>query len=182
MPVNVMSFHRMDQATAEQWRTVTADPDSSSPSAADRYLARLRGLEANVGGFAVDELVHSLQCAACAERDGASDEMVFGALFHDVGHLFGDAGHGAIAAEIIAPYVPAHIAAVVRHHNDFTSRHYARFFDDDPDKRERHRGEPWFDQAEQFADEWDQRSFDPTFATPPIEHFEPLVRALVIDA
>jgi len=176
-----MSFHRMDQATAEQWRDVSADPDSVVPTRADRSLAQLRGLAANVGGFAVDELVHSLQCAAYAERDGASDELILAALFHDAGHLFGDIDHGAIAAELIAPFVASDIAQVVRHHNDFTSRHYARFFDADPDKREKHRGQPWFEQAEQFADEWDQRSFDPTFATPPLEHFEPLVRALIIE-
>jgi predicted HD phosphohydrolase len=30
--------------------------------------------------------------------------------------------------------------------------------------------------AEQFADEWDQISFDPDYPTKPLSHFEPLVR------
>ena len=37
-------------------------------------------------------------------------------------------------------------------------------------------GEPWFDLAEQFADEWDQNSFDPDYPTKPLAHFEPMVR------
>lgn len=179
--MNVMSFHQMDEATAAQWEAVSLDPDNVAPTRADRSLAQLQGLAANVGGFAVDELVHSLQCAAYAERDGARDELILAALFHDVGHLFGDIEHGAIAAEIVGPFVSIDIAQMIRHHNDFTSRHYARFFDADPDKRERHRGAPWFPLAEQFADDWDQRSFDPAFVTPPLAHFEPLVRALIVE-
>jgi predicted HD phosphohydrolase len=30
--------------------------------------------------------------------------------------------------------------------------------------------------AVQFADEWDQNSFDPDYPTKPLSHFEPLVR------
>ena len=32
--------------------------------------------------------------------------------------------------------------------------------------------------AERFADEWDQRAFDPDYDTLPLEHFEPRVRAV----
>ena len=41
----------------------------------------------------------------------------------------------------------------------------------------KYEGEPWFDLAAQFADEWDQVAFDPDYDTLPLEHFEPLVRA-----
>jgi predicted HD phosphohydrolase len=171
----------MDHATAEQWEAVVADSDANDPPASDLCLARLRQLATNDNGFAVDELTHSLQCAARAEADDATDEMILAALFHDVGHLFGDIGHGAVASAILGPFVSADVAAVVRYHNDFTSRHYARFFDEDPDRRLRHRAETWFGLAEQFADDWDQRAFDPTYPTPPVEHFEPLVRQLIVE-
>jgi len=36
---------------------------------------------------AVTELEHGLQCAECAERDGADASLVAAALLHDVGHL-----------------------------------------------------------------------------------------------
>ena len=35
----------------------------------------------------------------------------------------------------------------------------------DPDAREQYRGEPWFDLAARFADDWDQTSFDPDYPT-----------------
>jgi predicted HD phosphohydrolase len=46
----------------------------------------------------------------------------------------------------------------------------------DPDAREQYRAEPWFALAEQFADDWDQTSFDPDYPTKPLSHFEPMVR------
>jgi predicted HD phosphohydrolase len=44
--------------------------------------------------------------------------------------------------------------------------------------RDRYRGEPWYELAEQFADRWDQNSFDPDYPTEPLSHFEPKVRAI----
>ena len=36
--------------------------------------------------------------------------------------------------------------------------------------------------AEQFADDWDQKAFDPDYDTLPLEHFEERVRALFASA
>ncbi|HUY86307.1 MAG TPA: metal-dependent phosphohydrolase, partial [Acidimicrobiales bacterium] len=46
----------------------------------------------------------------------------------------------------------------------------------DPDAREQYRGEPWFALGERFADEWDQRAFDPNYPTKDLSHFEDRVR------
>jgi TetR/AcrR family transcriptional repressor for divergent bdcA len=51
----------------------------------------------------------------------------------------------------------------------------------DPDAREKHRDEltpEQFALAEQFADDWDQKAFDPDYDTLPLEHFEAKVRAV----
>ena len=40
-------------------------------------------------GEPVSQAAHMLQCAALAERDGASDALVAAALLHDVGHFTG---------------------------------------------------------------------------------------------
>ena len=42
-------------------------------------------------GERVDMLSHALQAAACARRDGGSDELVLAALLHDIGHVLADA-------------------------------------------------------------------------------------------
>ncbi|MGZ8763327.1 MAG: hypothetical protein ACXW2Y_08385 [Acidimicrobiia bacterium] len=45
----------------------------------------------------------------------------------------------------------------------------------DPDARMQYVGNPSYDLAERFADEWDQTSFDPGNDTLPLEHFGPSV-------
>ena len=51
-------------------------------------------------------------------------------------------------------------------------------FGGDPEARDQYEGEPWFDAAAQFADEWDQTSFDPDYDTLPLEHFVPMVHRM----
>ncbi|MCZ4313351.1 HD domain-containing protein [Comamonadaceae bacterium G21597-S1] len=41
-------------------------------------------------GEGVSQLEHAIQCAAFAERDGASDALVAAAYLHDIGHLLHD--------------------------------------------------------------------------------------------
>ena len=41
-------------------------------------------------GEGVSQLEHALQCAACAERDGASPALITATLLHDIGHLVHD--------------------------------------------------------------------------------------------
>ena len=59
---------------------------------------------------AVTELQHALQCAECAERDGASESLVAAALLHDVGHLLiGDLI--PLGQELDRDYRHEHVAA-----------------------------------------------------------------------
>src|SRR5439155_1007454 len=83
------------------------------------------------------------------------------------------------AAEILKPYVRDEVCSMIRAHQDFQGRHYYQHFGGDPDAREQYRGQPWFDLAARFADEWDQISFDPDYDTEPLEHFEPLVEEIL---
>ena len=59
---------------------------------------------------------------------------------------------------------------------DFQGRHYYEYMGQDPDARNKYVGQSWYTLAEQFADEWDQTSFDPDYPTKPLSHFEPMVR------
>ena len=133
-------------------------------------------------GFITDQLTHCLQTATMAEKAGADDEMIFGALMHDVGKAISVPNHGAISAEMIKPYVRHDVYEAIRNHQDFQGRHYYHHFGAPTDLRERFRGESWFELCEQFTDEWDQAAFDPDYDTLPLEHFEPLVRRLTAAA
>ena len=138
-------------------------------------LALLRSLAEITDGFATDQLTHCLQTATRAERAGADPEVVVASLCHDIGKAISVPNHPAIAAEILKPYVRDEVYSMILAHQDFQGRHYYQHFGGDPDAREQYRGQPWFDLAAQFADEWDQISFDPDYDTEPLEHFEPLV-------
>ena len=45
----------------------------------------------------------------------------------------------------------------------------------DPDLRDQHVDQPWFELAQSFADDWDQKAFDPAYQSESLEHFEPMV-------
>jgi predicted HD phosphohydrolase len=172
------TFTRMDESTAEQWAVIGAETMKNQPRVAEQFLTMLRQLEGITDGFATNQLIHALQTATLAEKAGAEPEMVFAALCHDIGKVVSVFNHPAIAAEMIRPYVSEDVYHVIRVHQDFQGKHYYHHFGKDPDARAQYRGEPWYDLAAQFADEWDQIAFDPDAETYPLEHFEPLVREL----
>jgi predicted HD phosphohydrolase len=176
------TFTRMDASTAEQWAVIGRETMTHQGRVADRILAMLESLEAITDGFAVNQLVHSLQTATRAERAGADPELVFASLLHDIGKAVSVPNHPEIAAAIIKPYVRPEVYHAIKAHQDFQGRHYYAHFGGDPDAREQYRGEPWFDLAARFADEWDQTAFDPDYDTLPLSHFEPLVRELTAAA
>jgi predicted HD phosphohydrolase len=171
------TFTRMDESTAEQWAVIGKETFEHQDRVAESVLALLRSLSTITDGFAVDQLTHSLQTATRAERAGADDEVVFASLLHDIGKAVSVPNHPEIAAAIIKPYVSSDTYNMIRAHQDFQGRHYYHHFGGNPDARAHYEGEPWFDLAARFADDWDQVAFDPDYDTLPLEHFEPLVRA-----
>jgi predicted HD phosphohydrolase len=172
------TFPSMDVSTAEQWAVIGAETVKNQGRVADRVLGLLASLSEVVDGFAVDQLTHCLQTATRAERAGADDQWVVASLCHDIGKAVSVPNHPRIAAEILRPYVRSEITAAILAHQDFQGRHYYAHFGMDPDMRDRYRDEPWYDEAERFADEWDQTSFDPDYPTETLAHFEPKLRAV----
>ena len=173
------TFTRMDESTAEQWAVIGAETFQNQGRVAERVLGLLRSLGEITDGFATDQLTHCLQTATRAERDGADQEVVVASLCHDIGKAISVPNHPAIAAEILKPYVREEVYWMIRVHQDFQGKHYYAHFGGNPDAREDHREKlapEVFELAERFADEWDQRAFDPDYDTEPLEHFEPLVR------
>jgi predicted HD phosphohydrolase len=169
------TFTRMDESTQEQWAHIGAETMKRQQHGGERVLALLRSLGEITDGFATDQLTHCLQTATRAERAGADPEVVVASLCHDIGKAISVPNHPAIGAEILKPYVREEVYSMILAHQDFQGRHYYQHFGGDPDAREQYRGQPWFDLAARFADEWDQTSFDPDYDTEPLEHFEPLV-------
>ena len=165
----------MDVSTREQWMAIVGETISAQPRVARQLLDMVRGLSSVTDGFSVDQMVHALQTATRAERDGADEQVVVASLLHDVGKLISVPNHPRIAAEILRPYVRDEVYAMIAYHQDFQGRYYYEYLGMDPNLREQHRDQPWYELAERFADSWDQTSFDPDYDHEPLEHFEPMV-------
>jgi predicted HD phosphohydrolase len=145
----------------------------------DRVLAHLRLLDGDYGGFPVDRLTHSLQTAARAERAGRDDAYVFCALMHDIGDTLGSFNHADIAAAIVKPFVSAELHWIVEHHAEFQGYYFFHHLGLDRDMRERHRDHPQYDATVEFCADFDSPAFDPSYPTPPLEHYEPLVHSMM---
>jgi len=148
---------------------------NNQPRVAQQILVMIQGLSAITDGFSVDQMQHSLQTATRAEAAGADEEVIVASLLHDVGKLISVPNHPRIAAEILKPYVRDDVYWMIATHQDFQGRHYYEHLGMNPNLRENHVGQPWFELAERFADEWDQKSFDPEFESLPLQHFAPMV-------
>ena len=104
---------------------------------ADRLIESMtKSAARQYGTERVTELAHALQCAELAVAAGADEDLVLACLLHDVGRFAvaqeeisdskepsgqraaGARGHGEAGAALIAAYVPARVAFLVRAHAD----------------------------------------------------------------
>lgn len=171
------TFTRMDQSTQEDWAIIMSQIPHLVDVLPDRILGQLRLLEDDHGGFIVDRLTHSLQTAARAEADGRDDAYVVCALLHDVGDALGPLDHPAVAAAILKPWVPPGYHWMVANHGVFQGYYFWHHIGGDRDAREQFRGHEWFGLTEEFCALYDMPAFDPSYPTPPLEHYEPLIRS-----
>lgn len=176
--MSTVSFRQMKDGTRTDYELLTRIEEQYVAALPDRILDALGALDASFGGYQVTRLEHCLQTATRAEEDGADEELVLGALVHDLGDVLAPHNHSQYAAAIIRPYVREEVTWIVEHHGLFQMYYYAHHVGGDPNARERYRGHQWFDACARFCERWDQAAFDPDYPTRPLEHFQPLVRRI----
>jgi len=172
------TYRSMDQGTKEEYDLVFGYLKEFQKKLPDRLLENLRTLKDSYYGEPVDRLVHSLQTATRAHRDGRDEEFVVAALLHDLGDMLASDNHSDYAAAIIKPYVRPNTYWMIRQHGLFQGYFYFHHFGLDRNARDKHRGHPAFELCVDFCDKYDQMAFDPDYDTMPIEAFEPMVRRL----
>jgi predicted HD phosphohydrolase len=180
---------------------------------ADRLLEAFACSAARLyGGEPVTELAHSLQCAELAQEAGADEDLQLACLLHDVGRFAVDPrqifdkkdrtigadadarGHHEVGADLIAPWVPARVAWLVRMHADakrYLCATEPAYLDtltpgsrytltlqggvmanDEAARLARH---PWLADAVRLR-RWDDLAKVPSKVTRPIEAWAPLLR------
>ena len=151
---------------------------------------------------------HMLQAAHLAEQAGAAPELIAGALLHDIGHYTGefpedaleqgvDNYHQDAGARVLTPFFPPLVVACVRHH--VAAKRYlcaarpgylSRLSDASVDSLALQGGPMSAGEVAEFekqADlealtavrEWDDEAKVAGRATPPFEHYRPMLQALV---
>lgn len=170
-------FTAMEHGTQEDYDLVFAHDAGNVAGIADRVLDWLRLMDGD-SPYQISRLEHCLQTATRAERDGADEETIACALLHDIGDVLAPANHSAAAAALLAPYVSEKNHWIVRHHGLFQGYYWFQFAGQDRNARDAYRDHEYYESCVDFCARWDQPSFDPAYRTHPIEHFEPLVRAL----
>lgn len=174
--METVKFTQMKDGTKEEYEFLTAHEIDHTKHTADRLLAALVDLDKGLSGYRITRLGHSLQSATRAWRDGADTDWVVAALLHDIGDIYAPYNHDEYAATILKPFIREQCTWVVQTHGDFQMLYYGHHVGGDQHKRERHRGNAYFDDCASFCERWDQASFDPDYDTLPIEFFAAMVR------
>lgn len=172
-------FRELDESSAEDWHYIMQSMVPFANALPDRVLAHLQLLKGDYGGFPVDRMQHSLQTATRAHRDGRDEEYVVMALLHDIGDMLCTYNHPDIAAAILKPFLSEENLWIVQQHGIFQGLYYFHHIGLDRDMRERYRSHPFFAAAADFAQKYDQTSFDPEYDTAPLAFFEPMVQRVM---
>jgi len=158
-------------------------------------------------GEGVSQLEHALQSAHLAERAGASPELVCAALLHDIGHLLNDRGetptlrgvddlHQYVALPFLRQVFPEAVLGKHRLHVDAKRylcatrpEYYGRLSEDSKRSLELQGGVFSAADAERFIRQscaadavnvrlWDDAAKIAGAATPGLDHFEGVLRAV----
>ena len=171
-------FTRMQDGTREEYEFLDRMEAAYASALADRILDSLRKLENGISGYRINRLQHSLQGATRAHRAGESEEMVIAVLLHDIGDELAPYSHSELAAAVLRPYVSEKIYWIVKHHGIFQMYYYAHHVGGDRNSREIYKDNPWYADAIDFCQNYDQNCFDPDYDSEPLEFFEPMLRRL----
>jgi predicted HD phosphohydrolase len=173
-----MPFTSLATASPEDWRRIMAE-ERTMP-----YGTRAAGLlmmmlkqqrDDDAFGLPVNTYQHCLQTATCVANAGESPELIVCSLFHDVPEKMAPFSHGAVIADILAPFISERNEWMLRHHPAFQQYHFVERPGLNRDARDAFRGSPHFTYAARYCEIYDQNSFDPGFAALPLAHFEAIV-------
>ena len=171
------AFTRMDQSTRHDWAVIGRHlADYTANTLADRVLAELGHMGGEHGGFAVDRLTHSLQTAHLAEQDGHDEEYLVCALVHDIGDGLAPLNHCDLAAAVVKPYVSEANHWMVKNHGVLQGYYFWHHIGWDRNARDALRDSEHYERTEEFCAKYDMLAFDPDGTTPPLSHYEPLIR------
>ena len=176
--MKTVKFTEMKKGSKEDYELLAEYEKNYVNELPDRILESLKNLDNSVDGYQVSRLEHSLQSATRAEKDGADEEMIVATLLHDIGDSLAPYNHSQLIAAVLRPYVSEKVHWIMLHHGLFQEYYYAHHLGKDRNSRDKFKDHPYSQDAVDFCEKWDQKSFDPNYESFPLDHFEPMVRRL----
>ena len=162
---HIVGFTQMQHGTREDYELLERHEQDYLRDAPRPYHAA-RSRPCRAGSEGIPSHVWNIPCKRQrrAQRDGADDELIVAALIHDIGDDLAPFNHAEIAASILRPFVRPEVTWIVQQHGLFQSYYYAHHLGGDRHGRDRHREHRWYQACEDFCAQWDQNSFDPSYA------------------
>mgnify|MGYP000485681223 FL=1 len=176
--MKTVKFTEMKKGSKEDYELLAEYEKNYVNELPDRILESLKNLDNSVDGYQVTRLEHSLQSATRAEKDGADEEMIVATLLHDIGDSLAPYNHSQLIAAVLRPYVSEKVHWIMLHHGLFQEYYYAHHLGKDRNSRDKFKDHQYYQDAIDFCEKWDQKSFDPNYESFPLDHFEPMVRRL----
>ncbi len=174
------AFTSLETASPQDWRRIMAEEQAMpyGRRTASLLMMLLREQQGDPDyGMPINTYRHALQTTTRVMQAGESEELIVCSLFHDVMEKLAALSHGAAIAEILAPFVSERTEWMLRHHPVFQLYHFTERPGQDREAREMFRSSPHFEFTAHYCATYDQNSFDPDFASEPLERFLPIVDA-----
>ena len=169
---------QMKDGTKEEYLFLNNHEQKYIKGTADRMLKFMNQLNNTLEGYQITRLEHSLQTATRALNDEAEDEIVVGALLHDIGDELAPLNHSECAASIIKPYVSEKTHWIIKKHGEFQMYYYAHHLDGNRNQRDKYKEHKYYQATVDFCENWDQKSFDPNFKSLTLKDFESYVKKI----
>ena len=176
--MKTVNFTEMKNGSKEEYLMLDKHEQDYINGTADRILNFIGGLNSTLEGYKITRLEHSLQAATRAFKDGADEEMVVATLLHDIGDELAPLNHSEYAASVLKPYVSEKTHWIIEKHGEFQMYYYAHHLGKNKNQRDKYKDHPYYQDAVDFCEKWDQASFDPDYKSMKLEEFAPMVKKI----
>jgi predicted HD phosphohydrolase len=176
--MKTVNFTEMKNGSKEEYLLLDKHEQDYINGTADRILKFMSGLNSTLEGYKITRLEHSLQAATRAFKDKANEEMVVATLLHDIGDELAPLNHSEYAASILKPYVSEKTHWIIEKHGEFQMYYYAHHLGKNKNQRDKYKGHPYYQDAVDFCERWDQASFNPDYKNMTLEEFAPMVKKI----
>jgi len=173
-----VKFKQMKDGTKEEYLLLDKHEKKYIDGTADRLINFMSGLSNTLEGYQITRLEHSLQTATRALNDKAEDEMIVASLLHDIGDELAPLNHAEYSAAVIKPYVSEKTHWIVEKHGEFQMYYYAHHLGGNRNQRDKYKGHKYYQDTVSFCENWDQKSFDPSFKSLTLKEFEPFIKKI----